>query len=735
MTKPPYCSFQPGWPVGLLRVDYASPARCLLRVLESRFCFNPTVAVRRIFLTPLFILAVLSWMNDAIARTHFSLIVAVSEYPNLPEVSWLSGPKNDAALVRDFLLGNKALGFKPETITVLANGIDGVQEPTLDAIRTEMRRLADTVEPGDFVYLHFAGHGTQAPALDPSSELDGLDELFLPADISDWNPETRTIKNALVDDEIGAMISKIRDGGADVWAVFDSCHSGTVTRAVSFSNAVDREISRRLEPAVLGLSEAVMESARPKTRGGPVEERTSSLNETGGRSEPVDGRGGFVAFYAAQTNEETPELRLPRGMPGRKTHGLFGFSLFETLAQNPALSYRQLGQEILRKYSVANRAKPTPLFEGDLDKGIFGQDVKDLPQQWPIRMADGKITIPAGWLHGLQKHDELIVMETAIAAEGIPNLKLKVVSVNELSASLESVSTGFTPLQPEWFARKLSSSVDFNFRLALPDAAGSEKLAALFQNLQSLDQEGLRLQVVEPDTNADIHLVHENGSLWFVADDGVIVKEGQNKTISVRVDGRTAEEATALVGDTLARMARVTNLIRLGKVFRPSTSGLDVELTAQNPATGELKPLSTLKVSQVVPGEIVFITARNTETVPLDLNVLYVGSDYSISFIHNARIGSGGVLNLDLFDVTDSSFGRERILLVTTPARPQSATEDLSWLAQPELQRSRAELSQSVFKSVLAEAGFGKTTRGAARRTNGTGGGAISQVLLEVVAR
>ena len=40
----------------------------------------------------------------AAARTYHALLVACTDYPNLPQKNWLIGPKNDAALVRDYLL-------------------------------------------------------------------------------------------------------------------------------------------------------------------------------------------------------------------------------------------------------------------------------------------------------------------------------------------------------------------------------------------------------------------------------------------------------------------------------------------------------------------------------------------------------------------------------------------------------------------------------------------------------
>ena len=117
-------------------------------------------------------------------------------------------------------------------LAVISLLLAAVPPATLAAIRAAFADLTEKAQPGDFIYLHFSGHGTQAPALDPDSELDGLDELFLPVDIGKWNDSVGAVENALVDDEIGALIDGLRAKGADVWVVFDSCPSGTATRSL-----------------------------------------------------------------------------------------------------------------------------------------------------------------------------------------------------------------------------------------------------------------------------------------------------------------------------------------------------------------------------------------------------------------------------------------------------------------------------------------------------------------------
>jgi hypothetical protein len=239
--------------------------------------------MKAFFIASLFLTAL-----PALARENHALLIGVNQYPALEERWWLKGPGNDVQLVATYLTTQAPVPFAPENVTVLTDGLAGSATPTLGAIRAAFAELTAEVQPGDFVYLHFSGHGTQAPALDPATELDGLDELFLPTDIGPWSDQVGAVENALVDDEIGAMIDGLRANGANVWAVFDSCHSGTATRAVETGDEVRM---RQLPPEALGAPVDEVEVSRS------VDPRAAEAPFDAG-----SGEGSFVAFFAAQTN-------------------------------------------------------------------------------------------------------------------------------------------------------------------------------------------------------------------------------------------------------------------------------------------------------------------------------------------------------------------------------------------------------------------------------------------------
>lgn len=665
------------------------------------------------------------------ARENHAILIGASTYPQLEERYWLRGPQNDVDLVRTYLTTNTHVPFRPENITILADGLDGGTPPTLAAIRQAMSDLTARLAPGDFVYLHFSGHGSQAPARDADSELDGLDELFLPVDIGPWNDSVGEVENALVDDEIGQMIDALRSKGATVWAVFDSCHSGTVTRAAA--TGADDVRLRKLDSAALGVPSEAMEATATRALPGAADPAESPVETAG--------NGGFVAFYAAQTNETTPEKRLPRGAPERRSQGVFTYTLFETLAARPGITYRQLGQEILRRYAVGNLARSTPMFEGDLDAPVFETEAGDAVRQWSAAINDGLIKVSAGRLHGLTEGSRLALMASPADTNEATIGYVEVDVADTFTAELVPVAAEGKPalsiddIPQGAFARKLSESVDFSLTAALPQpgTGSANRLAAALQSPLAAEYFGARIRLVPAGEDADLRLAVLPDApelIQILPATGLLSNAGFAVTPSIRTTDKSPDELADALGETLQSIARVQNLLKLGAAFGGEDVDVEIELQTRSPSAPRLRDLDPLPVPRLVPDDEVHVQARNHESVPVDLNVLYVGSDYSITHMFAGRLQPGDRLKQGLLRITDEAFGRDRVILILSPAEPQSAIEDLGFLAQDELPRTRATDSAAGFAGMLAEAGFGATTRAAAPLGGSTDSGPSPAILL-----
>ncbi|OWU86639.1 hypothetical protein ATO6_07635 [Oceanicola sp. 22II-s10i] len=665
----------------------------------------------------------------ALAKEAHALLIGASQYVNLDESAWLNGPKNDVDLVRKYLLANPVMSFAPERVHVLADGLEGAEAPTLAAIRAGFAELAETVEAGDFVYLHFAGHGTQAPALDPSTELDGLDELFLPVDIGPWNDTVGTVENALIDDEIGQMIDAIRAKGADVWVVFDSCHSGTATRAAPSGD--DEVRQRQLKPEMLKIPDSAMAEAESKSRGMPKDDpraRPAPAVEAGAEA-PAEGKGQLVAFFAAQTNETTPEKNMPRGQPDRRPQGVFTYTIFETLAERPGITYRQLAQEVLRKYSVLNLARSTPLFEGDLDQAVFGEGGAGLILQWQAAPEGDGLKVPAGTLHGLQQGTVMGLFASPADPDEAMLAEYRVTGATTFSASAAVEGAAPSEVPSGAVLRKMSNGIDFSLTVALPEdgSAPAEAMAGAVAQMMREPAIAARVSFVPAGTEgADLRLAvipdsPRPDAIWILPSTGLVDPEELARTPSVSTDDKDADELAAVMADSFATIAKALNLMKVGAATASASLPVDAELvTARFDTVKEevdqtsRRAVEGADVPKLVPDDVVGLRLTNNGETPVDFNLLYVGADYSITFMGNGRMQPGSALDDDFVLIAPESFGRDRLIVILTPVSGQSGTEDLSFLEQNPLALTRAAgPGPEGIKGLLDEAGFGQTTRGA----------------------
>lgn len=147
------------------------------------------------------------------AATQRALLIGVSDYEaNLPP---LAGSRNDVMLIRELLV--LKFGFDRANIQVLVD-----DQAKRKDIFAAVRALSEKAAPDDIVFIHFSGHGSQAPDTN-GDEPDGFDETILPQD-------SRTPGIAdITDDELNALLAAFKSDSVVV--VLDSCHSGTGTRS------------------------------------------------------------------------------------------------------------------------------------------------------------------------------------------------------------------------------------------------------------------------------------------------------------------------------------------------------------------------------------------------------------------------------------------------------------------------------------------------------------------------
>ena len=141
-----------------------------------------------------------------------AVVIGADQYRELPN---LGGAVADA---RDL---SESLGRAGAWVTTLLD-----RNVTREALLESWQDAVAGAQPDDVLMLAFAGHGIQVPDTN-GDELDGLDEAFV---LPGFRLGTRDDANLIRDDEIEQIIREVTP--RLVLLIADSCHSGTVSRAV-----------------------------------------------------------------------------------------------------------------------------------------------------------------------------------------------------------------------------------------------------------------------------------------------------------------------------------------------------------------------------------------------------------------------------------------------------------------------------------------------------------------------
>jgi len=292
------------------------------------------------------------------------LLVGVGVYPYLAGKN-LDGPANDLRLMRSAV---RQLAVPADNVTELSEAAGPEMLPTRANILAALDSLARQSGPGDWAMVYFSGHGAQVPQTlakrRAHPEADGLDEVFLPRDTQRWVPSRGVVEGAIVDDELGAVFDKIRARGAQVWAIFDTCHAGDMTRGDNPQDA-GHTVWRFVRSEDLGLP-AGGASTRVR-RGGLV---SSSMPAAGNFPKPLPALvraadAQTVSYFASQSDEPAAEELFvdPADGQTRRRFGVFTYHLHAAMAQWTG-SFEALASAVQLAYR--DRPFPTPQFLGNL---------------------------------------------------------------------------------------------------------------------------------------------------------------------------------------------------------------------------------------------------------------------------------------------------------------------------------------------------------------------------------
>ncbi len=639
-----------------------------------------------------------------------ALLVGCDEYPYLredlgPELYErdvrLHGPLNDVQLMRSTL--ERVCALEPERTEVLAGWGAERTRPTRANILAALERLRAAAGPGERVVVYLAGHGSQQRVQRDKGleEPDGLDEIFLPADVRQAKQELGYVPNSLRDDELGAALRAIRDAGAEVLLLVDACHSGGLLRG-GVSNPDDGVRMRGLDPALLGVRP---EPAHERPAAGPAPLQRGWIGSASNER--------ISALYGAQSYGRAPEMPAPRG--GREIHGLFTYVLCQELERSGgAGSYQELSERVVSAYQAFPCGLTVPSAEGDLARGLTGGVVSGARLLCGLRGADPWLQL--GRLAGVERGLVARVFKRRGDERPIARVEVREAGLFDARARLLEGELPEGLLFPAEVERR--SYGDWRLPVAVVDARGRAfSGAALPAELRDfLARSPERFPRVEPAA-ADWWLVC--GPPAAGADVGELL--GLRPGASAGGFDFFGVRAASLGAD-LERIQKARVLCDYAASDLTSGWTGELELVLERkPPRG--RPQRLGRDAVLHPGDQIRIALDKRSARIFDVNVFYVDANYRLVQLFpqgeqtprlDAAVRGEKVLTRDehgeWLTIVDNALGLEHVLVFATPRAAESSVVDLSFLKQDGVLRGRA--AGGPFQNLLQRVAGGQDLRG-----------------------
>jgi len=405
----------------------------------------------------------------------------------------LRGAVNDVRSLREVLIHR--FGFRPEDVVVLEN-----QAATRQAILTTFQRhLIDPARAGDHSLFYYAGHGSRIRN-SRSTELDGKDETIVPADANTAAGERKVVD--IRDKEWNRLFTQVLDRGAWLTALFDSCHSGSISRgavpvsaATRFLDEDARDVAALLEPDV------------PAHPPGQEPER----------------REGALIISAAQEDQQAKETVQVAGT-AKQWHGAFSLALMQSLNELPAhASADRLFDRVTARLAAEGHLQE-PVLAGSASRRhapLLGDAAGHFDARTRINLvqayAADDVELQGGAAVGLTRDTELV---SVAAARKAREVRVRITDVRGLVRSRARILSG------NW--QKLKAGDEFEVvRRGMPLAStlpvwmgpavtDSRGALALTRDLAALAP-GRGVTLVEDATvTTASHVLAWNGEQWLL---------------------------------------------------------------------------------------------------------------------------------------------------------------------------------------------------------------------------
>jgi Caspase domain len=401
--------------------------------------------------------------NQHSVVTHYAILIGINAYQDKP----LTCCVRDVQRIKEYLEGvsnpihvqmftaSESIGAESSSPTE-----DLMLWPTYDNITSALSKITSLAKYGDFVYIHYSGHGTRGEP-EPDDEFSNKDTGDLALVLLNRGKENHV--RYLWGLELALSLKAMVDKGLVVTLVLDCCFSATIYRrddpSVRFL-PYDAEVSSRYPLDILCPEKSLEHGA-----GIPASRDASMLPNW------LLNPDGYAILTACGPHEEAMEFESKDG----ERHGALSYFLLLTWIKLGGLGKKHKDvYDHLRAEFRESWRQQHPVFYGNKDQGFFGHvdsgiGTATIPI---IKKQDGSLELQAGKAHGVYDGDGFVVYlmsSTELDSESEGNtMEAKVIHARALTSDLKPLNMTATHVEIKGTAKALtrSSFRKFPIRLA-----------------------------------------------------------------------------------------------------------------------------------------------------------------------------------------------------------------------------------------------------------------------------
>lgn len=413
--------------------------------------------------------------NQDTIVTHYAILIGVDAYPNRPLTSCV----HDVQEIENYLKGAlnsvhiQMFTATKSTDLKSCNPAEGsVLWPTYDNVTGAFREITSLARAGDFVYIHYSGHGTR---MEPFSEFSNESTGDLALVLLDGEKGNREcyLRGLILAHLLKAMVDK----GLVVTLVLDCCFSATVYRDVD-------------DPTIRFLPyDAEIDSKYP------LSFETLSLEKSPeyGADRPANRDASMIPNWLINPDAYAILVacgphEFAKGFTSDvRNHGALSYFLLRTFTECDGLrkKHKNIYHHLCARFRKS-APQQNPVLYGNKDQGFFGNinsgfDINPISTvEW-----DGNLQLQAGRAHGVCDGDRFNLrplgsVESNSSPKGEPVIA-EVTQTRALTSYLKLLKTTSVCDRTGWIAESLTqaSHQKFPIRLASSLPHQDEWLAAL----------------------------------------------------------------------------------------------------------------------------------------------------------------------------------------------------------------------------------------------------------------